>query len=578
MKRKQFRFSCLFFTCFCLFMSGCVTQPPPVRVSDKYKQEDSRKELEKMKKMATLPDINHINQRIRFYEQRLSFWKQVENRFVTEGLSEQRPEKWQECGTSLEKITDGYNLLRKQYLQDKGLAAGAEKVEMDPWDVHRLDLQFFENGCNNVIEAGGKLVGGDLAMPTKEETPETMMVRYASEGKYDQAIEVYRDMMVKSPKQAEVPSIKRMYGMALLRTRHIDAASQVLSQTVDKLDKNNPDSWAQHKLVADLYFATGKIEQAKKEYQKLASFFSSGGALNGWNGIDLWVTDQLALFGPTDKMQGEQGLTIFITVMRSYITFDGKSLPETMTKSVQRLERIFPESKFSKRGRQILWQAEDQLNTWVRSRLYLVEKQVEEKKYDEAKAVLEELLATNLPESLRGEVRKVRDDVILAADIAKGAQDLTDPAAIERQWDEANNLFELRRYDDSIAAFKLLLGTQYASQSKMKIEEASDIAAKMMRRKGAKIFFEAKRATSLERKKELLVESWQELNEISTKYPMSSIIEKVLENMQVIENEIRGIDPSLIQTLGQNKPRGEHPKNALQKEDSASGIVEEEIL
>ena len=581
MKIKYFVFSYVLIAVAGVVFTGCVTQPPPVKVSEEYRPSPDRQaeELERMKQMTAMPDINHINQRLAFYDKRLAEWQEIENLINTKGLAEQRPLRWQECGTKLNSIVQGYESLRNQHMREKGLVGVGEPGPIDPWKVHRSDIQYFEGGCDAVIDAGKKIVG-DL-VPTKVETTVDMLARVASEGKYEEVIEIYRDMAIKSPQQADLPEVKRIYGMALLRTRRIDAASRVLPQTLQKLDKNDPDTWTQRRLVADLYVATGKMDDAHREYKNLTSFFASAPLGTEWNGIDFWVNDQLKVFQPAETPGGDQGVTIFMTVMRSYLLFDGKHLPESLTRAVHRLEQIFPESKYTLRSKQILWQAEDQVKTWVRRQLYQVDTFVEEKEFAKALAVLDELLAKPLPGELSGEVSKRKHDVILAEATDKRKGELIDAEAVAAQWDEALNLLELRRYDEALSAFQVLLGTEYEDRSREKIIEVSDVAAKRMRRQAAALFVQAKKSADFERKKEMLLESWQMLNQIAVKYPMATILEKVLQNMQVIEDEMRETDPTMVDMLDKNLlPEGQKSETEEedQQEKPPQKIVEEEIL
>lgn len=570
MKMMPFGFLCLFLISSSL-LSGCISQLPPVADDYKVSPAVQKERLAEMKKMTGLPDINHINDRLSFYQGRFAQWKDVENRMVSQGITEQRPLRWRQCGTLLGEMVNGYSQLHEQYMQEKGLATAKTKVAIDPWVIHREDIQYLESGCDNVVDSGKEIVSGEAA--DVSESPEALLSRYASEGEYDKAIEVYRDMMVQHPGRADAPKVKRIYGMALLRTRHIDAATKVLPQAVEELSKENPDSWAQHRLVADLYFATGEVEKARKEYEKMAAFFATGTlGDNGWNGVDLWVSDQLALFKPAQTPGGDQGLTIFISVMRSFITFDGKNVPEPLVKAVQRLGRIFPDSKYTNRGRQILWQAEDQVRIWVTGQLYAVDALIDEKAFDKALGILEELLSADLSDELRGQVKKRKDDVVIAKVRDEKAQEYRDTESLENLWQEAVNLFELRRYEEAIEAFSYFGETEYEEEAMKYLRQASDIAAKRTRRQAATLFVQARRSDTRARKLELLVESWQMLNQILAQYPMASILEKVLQNMIVIEDAIRKEDPAVLETLGERTF-----VEGLEEENGTQEIVEEEI-
>ncbi|MBW1792683.1 MAG: hypothetical protein JRJ14_10605 [Deltaproteobacteria bacterium] len=90
------------------------------------------------------------------------------------------------------------------------------------------------------------------------------------------------------------------------------------------------------------------------------------------------------------------------------------------------------------------------------------------------------------------------------------------------------------------------MNSEYQNRALRKIDKATQIAAIDMRKRAALLFSKSRKISGMEKKAALLLESRSILQEIIRRYPEAKIIDKVVVNLDVIENQIRNLDPSLL--------------------------------
>jgi hypothetical protein len=116
-----------------------------------------------------------------------------------------------------------------------------------------------------------------------------------------------------------------------------------------------------------------------------------------------------------------------------------------------------------------------------------------------------------------------------------------------------------------------MMETEYAARADAKISEISSLAARDDRAKAADLFSRYTRTGDLEGRKKLLIESRRLLKNILVKYPRADITDKVLSNIQRVEQEMNAIDPQLIATADSQmnplQPRNTGEQGEIAPED-----------
>ena len=75
-----------------------------------------------------------------------------------------------------------------------------------------------------------------------------------------------------------------------------------------------------------------------------------------------------------------------------------------------------------------------------------------------------------------------------------------------------------------------------------------------MRKEAASLFIRAGKTTDPEQKKKLLLASHELLTEILVKYPQTDLLDKVKQNIAILEVQIQRFDPALLEEIQQENP------------------------
>ncbi|MCA1765671.1 MAG: hypothetical protein LC633_05420 [Desulfobulbaceae bacterium] len=495
-------------------------------------------------RILVLPSVPFVDRRMTIYADKLSSWEAIARQLEEVDLEERMPDRWHECLASVEEMFRDYSALMEALLVQDHPAVKAEQMVVDPWLLYQKDISFLEGGCDQVFVAGASLVGGwdnFLAADDNEiQEDEALVARYAAEGRYEEAIEAFEELIDSRPERAVGAHTSKMYGLALLRTGKFDLAAEVLATTLENMLPSY-ERRELRRLVADLNLASGRLAKARGHYRILAEHFESRG------GDDRWVAGQLALLDEVDVNARE--FPLYREVLKGYISFDGRHIPGRIRQLVERMGEDFRESPLTDQARQMLMGMEDSIREWVAGRLDQVDNLRADHNYVEARAVLEKLLSDDLPAPVHGMVQRAMDDLLQVEAAYRQEQKAMQAETLSAQWDKAVWLLEAKRYDEAIVTFRNLLNTEYDVPARVNIERAAEDAAVEMRRRSATVFVKARKEEDEARKRAFLRESWQLLYDITVKYPEVGLIDKVRQNLEIIEKHIETFDPRMLWEL-----------------------------
>ncbi len=496
----------------------------------------------KVEQTLVLPSVPFVDQRMMVYADKFSSWETLALQVAALESSDKLPPQWHECLAAIEGVFRGYSVLMEALLSQDPLAVMNGQFVADPWLVYQNDIVFLEGGCQQVFIAGAALVSSLESRDSETEImqSEAVVTQYADEGRYEDAIVAFRNLRDSQPGRAVSANTSKMYGLALLRTGEFDMAAKVLSGALENM-RSSQEERSLRRLVADLLMATGSLEEARNHYRKLADYFESR------KSDDRWVADQLALLGGVDMKARE--FPLYLDALKGYITFDGQHIPQGMRALVESMEEDFRESPLTDQARQMLDQLEDLVREWAARSLDEVDVLAANNDYVRAKALLEKMLFDDLPGTVHDTVQRSMDYLLQAEMKYQEEQKVLMAAARSEQWDKAVLLLEARQYDEAIDAFESLFHTEYDIPARANIQKAAEAASVGMRRKSANIFVRARREMDHDRKKELLRESWQLLEDIMVKYPEVELIDKVRQNQLIIEQHIDAFDPLMLREL-----------------------------
>jgi hypothetical protein len=138
------------------------------------------------------------------------------------------------------------------------------------------------------------------------------------------------------------------------------------------------------------------------------------------------------------------------------------------------------------------------------------------------------------------------DELALAEAAERETTKMAKEQELEQRWNNGLQLVSSGRYDEAIKVFDGMMETELGARADAKIVEISSMAAKEDRRKAADLFIRFTKTQDVEVRKNLLVDSRRLLKGILVKYPRADITDKVLGNIQRVEQEMNAIDPNLI--------------------------------
>jgi tetratricopeptide (TPR) repeat protein len=111
------------------------------------------------------------------------------------------------------------------------------------------------------------------------------------------------------------------------------------------------------------------------------------------------------------------------------------------------------------------------------------------------------------------------------------------------QLEEADRLLDSEHYEEAIAAYQGLLGTQYDGAAQQGMQRAQDGYAEKQRRDAASLVLQASKESNKQERKTLLIRALELLQEVNARYPANEYADKIHRNISDVVRQIQEIDP-----------------------------------
>ena len=362
------------------------------------------------------------------------------------------------------------------------------------------------------------------------EEMEQAIVEAAGGPGHEEVVAAHRRLSEAYPGYLVAPATLERVALAQVRLGRLGEALELLRDI--PAEKSAGDLNALRRLAADLFLATGRLDEARRRYGSLAQAYQRE------EEDRRWVEAQAALFA--GGAFSEAQLRLLGGLLREYLLHGGRQVTAGMEEAMAMLERTAPGSPALAQARQLAAQAREQ-GGWAWAELEKAEALRRENKFSEALALLDAILQKDVsPETRRlAAEARARVEQSLPAGAGQGPESGEEEAG-DALWEKAVHLLESRRYDEAIAAFAALSGTAREEQARMKMGQAANLAANELRQQAAALFVKALKSPDAGGKRRLMLESRRILQEILHKYHGSEIQEKVLLNLKSIEEQIPG--------------------------------------
>ena len=504
-----------------------------------------------------VPDPEYVKGRVFEYGRKLDRWKELDNQTLVMELDAEATEEMLRCFRELQKVLNGYNrihesLQRQDFMGSTDHVSDSEMMKLEQWDI-----AFLESSCGRVLgsdadsgegwQQNGKQ--GDLVQM------ETLIEQSSEKSEFEEVIQIWQQI---PENRLDTLSLKSRisYGNALMALYQEEKAATVYLDIIDRMaasDSQRTDILSLRKILADLYTASGNYDKAQEQYRKISYDYRLLGQ------IEIWATQQLSILGSSDA--GSQELLEYSALLRNSLGFIPQRDGYKLVWQADKFLADYPLSSVSANVDIIRNSAQKRADKWLAEFLDEVDGLAEEERFQDALLMLGTLQDDIVSGEKLLEIRRKSDDLTLAAAVNSETRKLEKMRALEQQWNDALLLIDRGAYDEAIEVLTTLLDTEYAVQADNKIAEVSLFAARAERRRAADLFIQFTKATELETRKKLLIESRRCLTDILIKYPDVGITDKVIKNIKRVEKEMNAIDPMLI---SQSELVGEDADNSGQ--------------
>jgi len=476
---------------------------------------------------ADLSNPEFISLRLKVYGNKISQWRMLVETMESLDMGVGESSLPQDCITEMERILAGYNEIVKGLPEES-------RVQFAVW---QNDISFLESNCEVVFEEKMASVSEQLDHYTSLSVAQAEKVvnHYAEQENYERVIALYQRLTTSTDRTPDM-LIQEIYGYALQRTGKLAEASEVFLGVADSCE--NSKNWKLRFHVADILIAIGSFDKALEQYQIVAESFDT------WRTVDQDVQARLELL---DNVEGSnEALHLYAQASQSWMTGNGKELPDVLLRNVRILENKYGETVYAEEGNKLRIQAEKSVHNYVKRTLDGVRTLVLEKNFNTAQRIVNELAQLNTPEATGQLVEITKDEIKQAEADEKIFQQQLKEETLEAQWQQANLFFDQKEYGKAIGLFRGLVNSEYQNMALEKIDKATQLAAGDMRKRAALLFSKSRKISGMEKKTTLLLESRSILQDIIRRYPEAKIIDKVVVNLDVIEKQIQNIDPSLL--------------------------------
>ena len=483
-----------------------------------------------------------VNDRIRFYQEKLERWKQADQQAAITSLDAEQTRLMVDCFRDLQTVLGGYQNVHSQIFEQGG-SAGSLNLEY-MIGLQRQDIAFLESRCAQLLATTEEQGTGLFAGPEGDfSSIEQRIIELHEAGAHDQVVQAWSDLP-SYQKDGVNRKTALAYADALIYLNDPAGAAEAYEQVVDALASrtdSQEDLLSLRQRLGDLYAAAGNFFAAETQYEILMKEYAQVGRIENWAKLQLSMLER--------SMKGSPELTDYSELLRGYLGFvpsrDGYSV---VYKAEQFLQQ-YPYSPVSPNVDIIKDETSAVADQWFFGKISEAEMLVETKKFDEAIALLQSIPQDKLsPENLL-QLKEKLDSLVLAEAVERETVKIEKMQALQSSWNEGSSFAESGDYDAAIAVFSELKGTEYNDRAQKRIDELSLTAAKIERRRAADLFVRSMKTDDLQNRKELLIESRQVLKDILRKYPDVEVAEKVEGNVRTVEKKMNELDPMLLPEL-----------------------------
>ena len=491
--------------------------------------------------------LGFVNGRIMAYEEMLGRWQELDKQSAVLDINEDRAETMLRCYHDLQSVLSGYERMRDRKLQSYSPAENG--VSAENMDTLKLDIGLLDGICGGLLGSGRDVLPdwakGQGSMELQQ--IKILIGQSAAKGDYDEVISLFKQIPAEQIDQVDQET-RLHYAKALMLHDEPEQAAEIYQKLVDEIsssEKEPMDLLFLRKRLGDLYTAAGNYPAAEGQLAKISEEYLAMGR------IEEGSRQQLSLF--QRSMSDNPELDSYAGLLRAYLGFIPERDGYKVVMQAETFLQRYPYSPVSPNVDVIKEDVQVRADKWFNTYISRIDTYLAEKNYKEALSLIKAVSPEIVSDENRLKMKEKEEAIVLAEALDREASKREMLQNIQQRWDEGMSLAEANDIDAALVIFTGLLDTEYGTRAEKKISELSLEAAKNQRRAAAEYFVRFSKATDIDTKKQMLVESRRILKNILKKYPNVDIAEKVRANVQRVENEMNQIDPMLLAEIEQEE-------------------------
>lgn len=491
---------------------------------------------------VSFADVEFVQQRLNEYQVKLGQWLEISEAAAESDLAGEISERGAECVQLLERILTGYSLLLDRMQQSETVPV--DKIAtVDPRKMQQLDITFLESRCSEILSTDSQAQPDfveETGPPSSFEETQKIINEQVNTQNYHEALIGYAGLLQDYPGQEPSISTQLNYGFALQYTGQVEEAAKHFSKMLAS-GELAVEPLSLQLDIADLLLASGNIGAAESYYENFILAHKSIEAEKKW------AAEQLDFLRSAEPESGD--MLAYMELLHEFQVYDYRIHSVALNEKLNTFITEHAGSPVAVSAQRLKTFTVDQLNSWFGRQLVKIDFLVTEKKFTEATDILKNMARYYLPADLQAVVQKTYYEVAQAEQYETENQRRIQEMELTEQWEAAVLLMDSQRFEEAIFAFEALMGTEYEEKANLKIVEAANLAAGQMRKEAASLFIRAGKTPDIEKKKELLLDSHRMLNEILARFPQTDLLDKVQQNIAILEEQMMKIDPAMLEEL-----------------------------
>jgi len=487
----------------------------------------------------TLPSMNYVNERLAEYGKKLDRWHELDRQSSVTAVSPEESAELVSCFQQLQKVMNGYSALRASMLG--GASAAAQTAPMaGTRDLYKADIDFLEGRCGLMLTA--KPSAPRIADSQLQAAEDTLLRNYAA-GNYETASQLWRAMPADQGVKMRL-SAQNAAAQSMLRQDDGKGAAAIYRKLLQRLnDEDSPDPLTMRRNLADISLAAGDNAEALRQYRLVDTDYRKLAATANWAKRQA----EIVTAGPRNQQEFQD----YTDIMRRWLTYTPARDGFTVSALADNFMQKYPHSPAVDNAEYIRDESKARAERWINGLVSNADKLAARKKFQEAAKTISSVPANIVDSEQKSVLKQKSEEISFAAAVDQETTRQERERELQRQWNNGLLLAQNGRYDEAIDVFTSLESGDLADKAKAKAREISLQAAQDQRRKAADLYVRYTKTTDIGMKKKLLLESRRILKDILVKYPDVEIASKVSLNIERVEQEIRSVDPNLLQSADQ---------------------------